>query len=563
MLILSIVDTDSEQEVLLNVFNDDYHRLPQIQYLGRLVELENKGTLQEPEESSKATWVRGKEAASFEGLGILVKVEGTEEAFGEKEGILFSAHFDSLSSGPAVKDDAISTVTLLAFVEYPTTHRVGRTSVFNFNNSEEVGLNGAHAFLEHPWSKIPHRFLNLEGIGAGGRPFLFRSALLCHGRMLLDRFYCVHEWPRPRYRNGRTGYSILRRQGMVSYNTRFTSWRGWCEVEFVGMMRTIKDTGFAVLNEETMEREDVKAVYFDVFGKCLVAQASLVLAILKFNPYIVHSPYTLLISTFSLVYLTIVALLCTVHLGTDRKTLGLQLYTLTYLFNAAGTCVLHKIEIGDVFSLMTWHFCAILGKRSDEVHAIIRTFRIPESTEKGKRKRKSLNATEETPLLTMGERKLALEIYADTVFIILPILPFTSSIHQKAAVYALLAFALSTILILTTFPFNTDAPMKVFFEQRVQFVAPELPLTWGKNVSHELEKDKSGPWTCLWKSELLPSTGPDTSLAGNDCKTPLTFNALRKIRHAWSHSVSDTAFGTPQAPKTILSYREAFLLMFL
>ncbi|KAF8997416.1 hypothetical protein BDQ17DRAFT_1363327 [Cyathus striatus] len=125
--------------------------------------------------NSTAVFVHAGEGVSFEGNNILVKVDGTEP---DKGGVLFSAHFDSVSTAPGVTDNAIAVASLLALLEYLTTHHVKRTAIFNFNNGEEDGLNGAHAFLEHPWSKITHKFLNLEGAGAGGQPLLFRSTSL-------------------------------------------------------------------------------------------------------------------------------------------------------------------------------------------------------------------------------------------------------------------------------------------------------------------------------------------------------------------------------------------------
>ncbi|KAF8983491.1 hypothetical protein BDQ17DRAFT_1377953, partial [Cyathus striatus] len=108
----------------------------------------------------------------FEGLNILVKVKGSEEAFGEKEGVLFSAHFDSVSSGLGLIDDAISIVSLLVFMEYLATHHIKRTAVFNFNHGEEDGLNGAHVVRESLWAMMRmvkdmgHAMLN-EALGKG------------------------------------------------------------------------------------------------------------------------------------------------------------------------------------------------------------------------------------------------------------------------------------------------------------------------------------------------------------------------------------------------------------
>ena len=58
--------------------------------------------------------------------------------------------------------------TLLNLVDYYAKHRPERDVVFNINNGEEDWLNGAHAYLEHPWAQIPTVFLNLEGAGNGG-----------------------------------------------------------------------------------------------------------------------------------------------------------------------------------------------------------------------------------------------------------------------------------------------------------------------------------------------------------------------------------------------------------
>lgn len=59
-------------------------------------------------------------------------------------------------------------VTLLQLVDYFAKNRPRRDVVFNINNGEEDWLNGAHAFLEHPWAKLVTVFLNLEGAGSGG-----------------------------------------------------------------------------------------------------------------------------------------------------------------------------------------------------------------------------------------------------------------------------------------------------------------------------------------------------------------------------------------------------------
>ncbi|KAF9075515.1 hypothetical protein BDP27DRAFT_1415298 [Rhodocollybia butyracea] len=120
-------------------------------------------------------------ATYFEGNNILVKIQGTSAL----PAVLFSAHFDSVSTSTGVTDDGMGIVILLQLIRYFAAHPPHRTVLFNLNNAEEDGLNGAHALLEHPWVKdssnpefvnlFGSTFINLEGAGSGGRPLLFRT----------------------------------------------------------------------------------------------------------------------------------------------------------------------------------------------------------------------------------------------------------------------------------------------------------------------------------------------------------------------------------------------------
>jgi putative aminopeptidase FrvX len=61
------------------------------------------------------------------------------------DGVLFSAHFDSVSTAPGATDDGMSVVALVQLVNFLSKNRPRRTAVFNINNGEEDGLHGAHA----------------------------------------------------------------------------------------------------------------------------------------------------------------------------------------------------------------------------------------------------------------------------------------------------------------------------------------------------------------------------------------------------------------------------------
>ncbi|KAL8963954.1 MAG: hypothetical protein Q9183_004818, partial [Haloplaca sp. 2 TL-2023] len=123
----------------------------------------------------------------FEGTNIIVYIRGSEDgdedwwATGQSPpasgGVLVNAHYDSVSTGYGATDDGTGVVTILQIIKHFTSegHRPKKGIVALLNNGEEDYLNGARAFGQHPISKFPHTFLNLEGAGAGGRAAMFRS----------------------------------------------------------------------------------------------------------------------------------------------------------------------------------------------------------------------------------------------------------------------------------------------------------------------------------------------------------------------------------------------------
>ncbi|KAN0079696.1 hypothetical protein V8E54_004910 [Elaphomyces granulatus] len=139
----------------------------------------------------------------FEGTNIIVYIRGSEDDTenwwevpdGEpsgKGGVLVNAHYDSVSTGYGATDDGIGVVTCLQLIKYFTAggHSPRRGLVVLLNNGEEDSLNGAYAYSQHPISKFPHTFLNLEGAGAGGPATLFRSSDL-----EVTRFYQNAPYP--------------------------------------------------------------------------------------------------------------------------------------------------------------------------------------------------------------------------------------------------------------------------------------------------------------------------------------------------------------------------------
>ncbi|KAL5336515.1 putative zinc metalloprotease [Aspergillus crustosus] len=137
---------------------------------------------------SNLTSARDSLAVYFEGTNIIVYIRGEEDELEQwwkvpggrpkgKGGVLVNAHYDSVSTGYGATDDGVGVVTCLQLIKYFTTPKYAprKGLVVLLNNGEEDFLNGARVYSQHPISKFPHTFLNLEGAGAGGRAVLFRS----------------------------------------------------------------------------------------------------------------------------------------------------------------------------------------------------------------------------------------------------------------------------------------------------------------------------------------------------------------------------------------------------
>ncbi|KAH8119687.1 Zn-dependent exopeptidase [Phellopilus nigrolimitatus] len=221
-------------------------------------------------------------AAYFEGSNVLIKVDGTQP---DLNALLFSAHFDSVSTAPGATDDGMGVATLISLVDYFSNNQPKRTLVFNINNGEEDGLYGAHAFLEHPWFNLTGNFINVEGAGAGGRPLLLRATATHHARA----------WSAVAHPHGLVASADAFARGVVKSATDYSVYtaaaRGGIDFSFYrqrskyhtkedtipslggkaalwNMMESTFLAGLALIEEDDKTAgEESTPVYFDLFGE--------------------------------------------------------------------------------------------------------------------------------------------------------------------------------------------------------------------------------------------------------------------------------------------------------
>ncbi|KAG7452279.1 uncharacterized protein BT62DRAFT_960318 [Guyanagaster necrorhizus] len=242
---------------------------------------------------SNGSWSSKACGVYFEGTNILVKIDGTEKEYTEHGGVLFSAHYDSVSTAPGATDDGMGVATLLQLIEFFVKNRPKRTAVFNINNGEEDSLNGAHAFLAHPWSNITDTFLNLEGAASGGRPILFRatssapllSFLNTHVPHPHASVLSQDAFARGVIRSGTdyevysagadiAGLDLAFYKGRSKYHTKFDAipYTVGQTRALWAMMEAARGSGVALVNDDgpMHSKTSSSAVYFDLFGAALI-----------------------------------------------------------------------------------------------------------------------------------------------------------------------------------------------------------------------------------------------------------------------------------------------------
>ncbi len=108
---------------------------------------------------------------------IIVHIEGQKVAAKQpNNGILLSAHYDSVPAGPGGSDAGAAVGTLLEIARLLTlTDKPLNPIVLLFNEGEEFGLLGAKAFMQHPLAKTLQLAINVEARGSAGKSVMFET----------------------------------------------------------------------------------------------------------------------------------------------------------------------------------------------------------------------------------------------------------------------------------------------------------------------------------------------------------------------------------------------------
>ena len=92
--------------------------------------------------------------------------------------LLLNAHYDSTAAGPGASDDGLGVATLIEVAANLRASPPARPVTFLFNEGEEFGLNGAHAFIAHdPLASDVDSLINIDTRGVSGPALMFETNL--------------------------------------------------------------------------------------------------------------------------------------------------------------------------------------------------------------------------------------------------------------------------------------------------------------------------------------------------------------------------------------------------
>ncbi|CCD22906.1 Pff1p NDAI_0A07520 [Naumovozyma dairenensis CBS 421] len=289
----------------------------------------------------------------FQSSNIIVKLEGKDKAL---PGLLLSSHFDSVPTSTGATDDGKGIASLLALLEYFCQKQPERTLIFNFNNNEEFGLLGASVFFEHPWSKLVHYFLNLEGTGVGGKAVLFRTSDVSTAQMYKEAVLkqpfgnsVYQQGFYNRYIHSETDYKVYEENGLRGWDIAFYKPRALYHTVNDSISYTSREalwhmlhTSLQLSNYVAFNNEDphayTPAIYFDIVG---------------YNFFVINSKSLFALNCILLVAAPVIILVLQLlrsrkNSSTNRVSL---LLAVRLPFSLAITCIILKITESALFQI--------------------------------------------------------------------------------------------------------------------------------------------------------------------------------------------------------------------
>lgn len=203
--------------------------------------------------------------------------------------VLVVAHYDSVSTGPGIGDDASGVAIVLELARaFRSESKPRNDLIFLLTDGEELGLLGARQFCaEHPWAKQARAVINLEARGTSGPSLMFQTGE--PNRWLIELFARYVSRPRTsslffeiyRFLPNDTDFTIFNRAGIngfnfafignvINYHTPNDNLEQLNRRSFQHQGQNAREVLQALAHADLESPKEGNAVYFDLFGRWLI-----------------------------------------------------------------------------------------------------------------------------------------------------------------------------------------------------------------------------------------------------------------------------------------------------
>jgi hypothetical protein len=220
-------------------------------------------------------------------INILARIPGTDTR--ADQAVVLAAHYDSVEAGPGASDNGADVAALLEIAAIlQRLPRPRHSIILLIDDGEELGLLGAHAFVEHhPWAATVGAAVNLDARGTSGPSLMFETG---SANRWLMRLY-AHAIARPLTNSvfyavykllpNDTDFTVFKAAGFQGFNFAFigdvahyhTPLDDWRHTDARSMQQQGDNalaTVLALANASDETPPAGEAVYFDLFGRLLV-----------------------------------------------------------------------------------------------------------------------------------------------------------------------------------------------------------------------------------------------------------------------------------------------------
>jgi hypothetical protein len=220
---------------------------------------------------------------------VVARLDGTDADPASSGAVLLAAHYDSVPAGPGDSDDGTGMAAVLEIARALKSHPAPRHAIILLiDDGEEAGLLGAHAFVDSsPWAKDVRAAVNLDARGTSGQSLMFETGSANDWVVRLYARHAAHPAATSIFYTvyqqlpNDTDFTVFKAAGyqglnfanvgdVVHYHTPLDNSANVNLASLQHHGENALPAVVALANSDLANPPQREAVFFDLFGHCLI-----------------------------------------------------------------------------------------------------------------------------------------------------------------------------------------------------------------------------------------------------------------------------------------------------